>query len=1106
METGFDVSASDWHPTPRVLAQLYESMTDGVVFFDGENRIVSANPGMALITGRSVGDLVGRTAPEAWREESRTETLSSSLGPISEKTIVRPDGTQRLVSARMFPLSQEDGSHAVIYRDVTRLRRRERMTQALYESTSAATGKEFFENLVVAVTRAVGTRFGLVGEIVGGTRVNVLAFAANDELLPPFSFDLEGTPCQAVLTGGVCVHPRGVRKLYPHDAMLRDLGAEAYLGMPLWNSQGQKHGLLVIVHDEEIPRPRDYLPYLEVLADRAGAEIERLRSNAALRESENRFRTLFEQMPNIAIQGMDREGRVTFWNKASHELYGYTAEEASRRPFEELLLPGTHREVFRSALRDWADRDLPIQSERLEIVGKSGRRVTVLSNFLKMTGASGDPEFYCLNVDLTELEAAREALEISERRYRQLVEAAPLAIAVLKAGRLVYLNGAGHRLFGVGGPEELDLSRVQWWPSEGALNRWQQFLARAANSSPVLRPEFEDFQLVRSDGQALDLEAVAIPVLYEGAPALQLIANDVTDRKRADRRLRVSEERYALAARGANDGLWDWNLETNSMYFSPRWQEMIGLTDEDAWSPPEVWLDRIHPEDRPEVDHKLQEHLAKETPHFESEHRIRCGDGQYRWMVCRGVAVFSPTGQPVRIAGSLRDVTERRLAEERLYHEAMHDSLTNLANRSLFLEHLEHALNRSARLPGYLFAVLFLDLDRFKVVNDSLGHLVGDRLLVEIAERLQRILRPSDLFARLGGDEFAILVEDLRLPGEARMIAERLHKELARPFLVEGKEIYTSASIGIAFSSAGYERPEEILRDADTAMYRAKDGGRARHIVFDRSMRDDVQELLDLESDLHRALERQEFDVHFQPLYHTATLELAGFEALVRWNHPERGRISPADFIALAEETGVILPVGLLVLEKACAALRRWEQEFPDLIHGRFMAVNISGRQLNQTGLAEDLRTIIERTGCNPGALKLEITETVLMAHPEVSIAILGQLRDQGVSICIDDFGTGYSSLNYLHRLPLDTVKIDRAFVDALSAEDKSALILPAVASLSSALGLSTIAEGIENEEQLARVREYGCDFVQGFLMRRPEPESEIRNYLAEIQAASVKA
>ncbi|HEV2836221.1 MAG TPA: EAL domain-containing protein [Pyrinomonadaceae bacterium] len=434
--------------------------------------------------------------------------------------------------------------------------------------------------------------------------------------------------------------------------------------------------------------------------------------------------------------------------------------------------------------------------------------------------------------------------------------------------------------------------------------------------------------------------------------------------------------------------------------------------------------------------------------------------------------------------------------KEHFRHAAFHDSLTGLPNRAMFTELLKAEIESSKRRDAHMFAVLFLDLDRFKNINDSLGHTHGDLLLVAFAERLERTLRPVDTLARFGGDEFAILLSGMTDATDAVRVAQRIQDELSQPFVLDKNSAFASSSIGIALSSSGYDRPEDILRDADTAMYRAKENGKARYEVFDHGMHARAVSRLQLESDLRQAVEERQFCVYYQPIVCLQTGRLAGFEALVRWNHPRRGVVLPADFVPVAEETGLIVPIGEWVLQEACKHIRQCQLEHPSH-RSLSLSVNLSARQVAQPDLLDRIKEALTTSKLNPHCLKLEITESVVMENAEAAALMFKQLRSLGVQLSIDDFGTGYSSLSYLHRFPLNYLKIDRSFVARLTTDDDNAIVRT-ISTLARNLGMEVIAEGIETEEQFQQLKMLGCEYGQGFLFSHPVANEEVRRLLAQ--------
>jgi diguanylate cyclase (GGDEF)-like protein/PAS domain S-box-containing protein len=561
----------------------------------------------------------------------------------------------------------------------------------------------------------------------------------------------------------------------------------------------------------------------------------------------------------------------------------------------------------------------------------------------------------------------------------------------------------------------------------------------------------------------------------------------VSEKEAALRALRDSEERYGLAVRAANDGVWDWDLRQGHVYFSADWEAMLGLAAGTVGGQTEEWFHRVHPSDLSHLQTVLQSHLAGEEPRLEVEYRMRHADGSYRWMLARGAAVRDAHGRPFRLTGSQTDITRRKQAEESLRHAALHDTLTGLSNRALFWDRVRQAIARSAR--GGDFAVLYIDLDQFKVVNDSLGHLVGDELLRALAARLELCMRPEDTVARLGGDEFAALVEEVGGVAGARRVALRLHRALAESFSVAGHELHVSASIGVVAEGSRYERPEDLLRDADTAMYRAKRGGRGGTQVFDASMHELAALRLKLETDLWRASERGELRLEYQPLVDLANGSLHGFEALVRWDHPERGTLQPEEFVPLAEETGAIVGIGRWVLRDACRAAAAWDRG-----PGRSplaLNVNVSACQFARDDVLAEAQAALARSGLRPDRLRLELTESAIMQDPDDAVARLSRLKELGVSVAIDDFGTGYSSLSQLSRFPIDALKIDRSFITRIEAHPGEEQIVRTIIALADHLRVVTVAEGVETPRQKLRLRRLGCRYAQGFLFGRPMPAQE---------------
>jgi diguanylate cyclase (GGDEF)-like protein/PAS domain S-box-containing protein len=674
---------------------------------------------------------------------------------------------------------------------------------------------------------------------------------------------------------------------------------------------------------------------------------------------------------------------------------------------------------------------------------------------------------------------------VEEANYRELVENASDIIYTHDLdGRFTWVNKACERVTGYAREEALQMSIWDLVAPELVETTRQALEKRMTREQQLF-----ELEIVAKDGHRVPLE-LTVRLAYAGyrPVGVQGIARDITERKKAQQALeasqkatRESEERYALAAQGANDGLWDWDLRTNRIFFSARWNGQLGLAGGATTGNPEQWFDRVHPDDRGRLQGDLGLHLEGRAPHLENEHRIRHLDGEWRWMLVRAAAVRDPAGKAYRLAGSQTDITERKTAEEKLLHDALHDALTGLPNRSLFMDRLGQALAFQQR-HDYRFAVLFLDLDRFKTVNDSLGHMQGDLLLVQVAQRVAACVRPGDTVARLGGDEFAVLLEDFTDPEEPLRAAQRIQGALAGAHDLEGTDVFATASIGVAMGGPQYACAEEVLRDADTAMYSAKDLGRARHAVFRPAMHAHARMQLQLETDLRRATERGELRLRYQPVVSLSSGRTAGCEALMVWDHPARGEIPPNDFIPTAEETGLIVPIGRWALLQACRDAKAWSNSG----HGVSVSVNLSGKQLVQPELLEQVRSALAVTGLDAGRLSLEVTESVIMENAGPAALLLTQLRAMHVHLLLDDFGTGYSSLSYLHNFRFDTLKIDRSFVARLESAGKQAEIVRTIVSLARALSMEVVAEGVETATQLHALQALQVESAQGFWFSRP--------------------
>lgn len=691
----------------------------------------------------------------------------------------------------------------------------------------------------------------------------------------------------------------------------------------------------------------------------------------------------------------------------------------------------------------------------------------------------------------TEHKQAAAALQQAEAKYRSIFENATEGIFQTTAdGHYLTANPMLAQIYGYDSPAELitALTNIEHRLYVDANCR-AEFIRLVQQQGSVRN--FES-QVYRKDGSVIWISENAC-VLYNANGQIlgyEGTVEDITGRKRAEEELERSLSLLQATLESTADGILVADVQGKMVSFNRKFAQMWQLPQSIIESQDDLQtsifvLDQL----------KDPEGFLTKTKELSRQQDAE----SYDILELRDERIFERYSQLQQIGGrrvgrvwSFRDITARKLAEERLRYDALHDTLTGLPNRTLFMDQLERALEQIKQCEDNLFAVLFIDLDRFKVVNDSLGHVVGDQLLIAIARRLEACLHPSDTVARLGGDEFTILLTNIQDLSDVIEVVNQIQAKLALPFTLSMHEVFATASIGITLGATGYERPEDLLRDTDTAMYRAKALGKACYEVFDPTMYTGAVTRLQLENDLWRAIERQEFQIHYQPIVSFKSLEIVGFEALVRWQHPSRGLVSPAEFIPIAEETGLIIPIGQWVLREACRQMHEWQGQLPDSIP-LFISVNLSSKQLYQPDLLLQIKQILQATHLEAHSLKLEITESVLMENTEFATATLMQLKNLGVHLCLDDFGTGYSSLSYLHSFPIDVLKIDRSFINCIGLDDENSriLIVQTILALARNLHIDVVAEGVETPRQLAQLKMLGCPYGQGYFFSRPvEPEA----------------
>ena len=826
---------------------------------------------------------------------------------------------------------------------------------------------------------------------------------------------------------------------------------------------------------------------------------ERREAEKALQESERRFRQLFENSSS-ALFVHDEAGRIVDCNSEACRALGYTREELLVLSVGDLatnlLTEDQRREQQGDTLWERVLKARPGQivgSDRNELRRKDGSTFPVEVD-VGAIDYRGRRMIFASARDVTELRKSEGRLSDAQR--------------IARLGNWDY-----------------DLDRDEaYWSDE----MYRIFGREVQSFTPNYRTFFRsvhpddlsdlllvirkalyggesisvDYRIVFPDGEVRDVHSQCETILdAEGRPKrLVGTVQDITERRQAERALREAEEKYRTLVEQIPAATYIDNVDAvnSPVYTSPQMEEILGYAPEEWQENPNLWTEILHPDDRERVLAEVRRTSETGDP-FKIEYRMFSRDGRVVWVRDEAVLLQDEEGVPRYWQGVMFDITERKNLEERLSYHAFHDALTGIPNRMLFTNRLDHALAREDRREDSM-ALLFLDLDNFKAINDSLGHEAGDGLLVAVAGRLTSSVRPADTVARLGGDEFAILLENVAGDWEAAVTASRLEDELRAPFMVNGHEIFVTASIGVVPRISYGNEAQELLRDADLAMYQAKENGRDRYEVYNPDMREYDAGRMMLEHDLRLAVEREEIRVYYQPRISMETGTFVGAEALARWEHPERGLLGPESFIPAAEETDVILPLGRQVLRDACEQARTWWEARPDT--QPYVCVNLSARQFEQEDLVEEIAEALRRSGLAPEALLLEITESTLMDGAEAAVTRLRNLKALGVKLAVDDFGTGYSSLSYLRRFPVDCLKIDRSFTHGLGRSLDDTVLVSGVISLAKSLDLAVIAEGVETSAQFERLKELGCDFAQGFYFARPLPAFDAARLIMESRPA----
>jgi diguanylate cyclase (GGDEF)-like protein/PAS domain S-box-containing protein len=814
-----------------------------------------------------------------------------------------------------------------------------------------------------------------------------------------------------------------------------------------------------------------------------------------LRKSEARYRTVLDAAFD-AIVTITPDGIVRWFNRGAERIFGYRAEEVIGQPVT-VIMPERYRELCVAGLHRYLRTgEARVVGGTTELVGlrKDGSEFPIEMSLGEVL-EDGEQLFTGVIRDVTERKRIEDSLREMRDRFRSIFDHAPIGVAMVSLeGRYLQVNRSLCEILGY---TEEELQALTWQE----ITHPDDLAASSAHARRIVEGEFPKYHLekrfLHADGRTVWASlSVSLVRDAEGEP-LYFVSQiqDVSERKNIEKRIKESEERFRSLVQNSSDIITILEADGTVRYVSPAVERVTGYRPEEQVGTNA--FGSVHPDDRDRALDTFAEVLKRPGLHPPLEFRVPHKDGSWRYLehVVNNL-VDDPAVRGVVI--NSWDVTERKALVEQLSCQAFHDLLTGLPNRALFMDRLERSITRAIR-RGNKVAVLFMDLDNFKVINDSLGHKAGDQLLVAVAERLKTCLRSDDTAARLGGDEFTILVEDIAGVGDVSRIAERIADILRPPFTLEDQEVFATVSTGIALNSTAQEQPADLLRHADLAMYRAKRRGKARYEVFEPSMDAKAVERLMLETGLRRALLRQQFRVYYQPIVALDNNKVAGVEALVRWEHPQRGLLLPEAFLSVAEETGLIVGIGQWVLQEAGKQARIWQERYP-ATPPLTISVNLSTREFFHPKLVAE---VLDESEIDPASLQLEITEGAMRTNGTSSTdRTLRNLKRMGVQLAIDDFGLGYSSLSYLKRFPVDFLKIDRTFIAGLgrgpNGVAKDTEIVKAMIELTHALGLKVIAEGVETSEQLARLRNMKCDFAQGNYFSEPLPSEALGDILAE--------
>ena len=972
------------------------------------------------------------------------------------------------------------------HRTLAENEREKKILEWVAQATASPADGEFFRALVVQLARTMEMDCAFVGELAeDGTAVQAIAASVQGKIAANFSYRLSGTPCAEVVGKTTCLHVRGVQRLFPEDRLLVDMDIESYIGSPLFDSGGKPLGILVMLDRKPLANPERAEVILRICAARAGAELERRRASRALQENNELLERIFDST-HFCVVYLDRDFNFIRVNQAYAKICGYPAEYFPGKNHFRLYPHVENEAIFRRVVQ--TGEPFTITAKPFEFPDHPERGVTYWDwtlHPLKDPAGNVEALLFVL-LDVTERMQATQKISFQASLLDQVHNA---VIATDDNSRITFWNKHAETLYQWKATEVLGMSIYDVTVPRLSRKLAEQILTQLREAGSW----DGEYEVRRKDGSTFQAHVTLSVITNEQGQTRGYVglSEDITERRRAREALRESEASLAAAQHIAHIGSWERNLATNEMHWSDETYRIFGLTPR---QPPIVFtmfLNLIHPDDRQSVMASVSKAIDEKQP-YSIEYRVIRPDGGERIVHAQAEIVSGNDSRTDRIIGTLQDVTEYRRTQERLNHLAHYDTLTGLPNRVLLQDRLSQAMVEADRRDR-LVAVMFLDLDRFKIINDTLGHDVGDALLKSVAERLKSCVRVGDTISRLGGDEFTIVLANIAHVDDVVHVAQKIIASFIAPFHIDGRELFGSPSLGITLYPFDDNDIDSLLRNADAAMYHAKELGRNTFQFYTAELNRRTAKRLALETALRHAIERNELLLHYQPQLNLKTGRITGAEALLRWRHPGMGLISPLEFIPLAEETGLIIPIGEWVLRRACAQARVWhELGFKDIQ----IAVNLSGRQFQHHHLARLVKQVLKETPLAPRSLDLELTESLLMHNTEAILGAMDELHAHGVVFSMDDFGTGYSSLSYLKRFPIDTLKIDQSFVRDIPRDPDDAAIARAIVSMAHSLGMKVIAEGVETAQQLAFLRANRCDGMQGYYFSKPVSAEDMTRLL----------